>query len=160
MNSVKSILFVCTGNSCRSVMAEGLMKKYLKSLGQNDITVRSAGVRALDGYSPTDETIEVMGEEGVDMSGFRSSAITEEAIKGADLILAMGTIHKNEVIRCVPEASAKTFLLKEYGRTDKGRVEETDVPDPIGQSLAEYKTCLETIKREIERVAKMLSASL
>lgn len=156
MAKIKSVLFVCTGNSCRSVMAEGLMKKYLKSLGKNYIAVRSAGVRALDGYPPTDETIEVMDGEGVDVSGFRSSAITQEAVKSSDLILAMGTMHKKEVIRRVPEASSKTFLLKEYGRTDKEMTEETDVPDPIGQPLAEYKTCMETIKREIERVAKLL----
>jgi len=156
MSNIKSILFVCTGNSCRSVMAEALMKKYLKALGKKDIIVRSTGIRAFDGYPPTDETIEVMNEEGIDVSGFKSSALTEDAIKNADLILAMGTIHKNDVIRRVPEASSKTFLLKEYGRTDSGWSKDPDVPDPIGQPLSEYKKYLAVIKREIERVARLL----
>lgn len=156
MGSVKSVLFVCTGNSCRSVMAEGLMKKYLKVLGKNDITVRSAGVHASAGYPPTDETINVMGEEGIDAGGIRSSALTEEAIKSADLILVMTAAHRNEVIRRVPEASSKTFLLKGYGRTDKERSDDMDVLDPIGQPLPEYKACLEIIKREVERVVKLL----
>ena len=77
-------------------------------------------------------------------------------IKNSDLILAMEAMHKSDVVRRVPEASAKTFLLKEYGRTNKEISEDLHVPDPIGQPLAEYKTCLETIKREIERVAKLL----
>ncbi len=156
MAKIRSILFVCTGNSCRSVMAEGLMKKYLKALGKNDIMVRSAGVRALEDYPPTGETVEVMNKEGVDMGGFRSSALTEDAIKSADLILVMEAMHKDEVLRRAPEASAKTFLLKEYGRTDRGGSEGPGIPDPIGRPLAEYKSCLEIIKREIERVAKLL----
>lgn len=156
MAKTRSVLFVCTGNSCRSVMAEALMKKYLKALGKKDIAVRSAGIRALGGYPPTDETIEVMNEEGIDVSGFKSSALTEEAIRGSDLILAMGAIHKNDVIRRIPEASSKTFLLKEYGSSDSGASGDLDVPDPIGRPLTVYKSCLETIKREIERVAKLL----
>ena len=119
MNKVRSILFVCTGNSCRSVMAEGLLKKRLKELGKSDIVVRSAGVRAIDGYPPMNETIEVMKAEGVDLSGFRSAGITDEFIKGSDLILVMSPLHKAEVIRRFPGAARKTFLLREYGKTEK-----------------------------------------
>ncbi|MFA6610292.1 MAG: low molecular weight protein arginine phosphatase, partial [Candidatus Omnitrophota bacterium] len=60
MGNIKSVLFVCTGNSCRSVMAEGFMKKYLRELGKADIEVRSAGISAAEGFFPTAETIEVM----------------------------------------------------------------------------------------------------
>lgn len=157
MSKIKSVLFVCTGNSCRSVMAEGLLKKRLKELGKNDIAVRSAGIRAADSLSPTKETIEVMKAEGVDMGGFKSAGITDAMIDEADLILVMSELHKHEVLRRVPAAASKTFLLKEYGRTDKDeKITNPEVPDPIGMALPGYKACLAIIKEEIERVAKIL----
>ena len=70
MSEARSVLFVCTGNSCRSVMAEGLLRKYLKELGKDDIEVRSAGPSAVNGSPATKETIEVMKKEGIDVSPF------------------------------------------------------------------------------------------
>ena len=157
MTNVKSVLFVCTGNSCRSVMAEGLLKKYLKELGKNDIMVRSAGTRAASGMGATDETVEVMKAEGVDVSGFKSARLTDHMIKDSDLILVMEPLHALEVIRKAPEASGKVFLLKEYAKADgAGHPHGMDVPDPIGRPLKDYKTCLAIIKKEIERIARLL----
>ena len=157
MSNIKSILFVCTGNSCRSVMAEGLLKRRLKELGKTDIKVSSAGIRAIDGFSPTTETLDVMKTEGVDLSGFKSKSITDEMIRGADLILVMSVMHESEIIRRVPEAASKTFLLREYGRADKNKeFIDPDIPDPIGMSISGYKACLDIIKEDIERVAKIL----
>ncbi len=157
MSKIRSILLVCTGNSCRSAMAEGLLKKRLKELGKADIVVRSAGMRALDGYPPTNETIIVMKEEGIDLKHFESTAITDELIKSADLVLAMSTAHKLEIIKRVPEAAAKTFLLREYGMDAKSdKPVDPDIPDPIGLSISGYKICLGIMKEEIERVARFL----
>ena len=157
MGKIRSILFVCTGNSCRSIMAEGLLKKYLSALGKNDIEVRSAGVGAMDGLSPTDGTIEVMKREGVDVSNYRSKKLTNDLIKDSDLILVMEYLHKDEVTRRVPEANSKTCLLKEFGLDEKAiRPEGFSIPDPIGRPIKDYEYSLDTIKKEIERIAKIL----
>ena len=157
MGKIHSVLLVCTGNSCRSVMAEGLLKKRLKELGKTDIVVRSAGTGALQGYPPMAETIKVMEEAGVDLSNFESTSINDELISESDLILAMSTAHRAEIIRRVPEAAAKAFLLSEYGRSEQDeKLTDPDIPDPIGLSITGYKVCLEILKKEIERVAKLL----
>lgn len=156
MGDIKTILFVCTGNSCRSVMAEGLLKKYLKNLGKK-ANVISAGTVAIEGYPATEATIEVMKTEGIDISGFHSKRLTAELINKADLILVMQPMHKEEVINMVPAAAAKTFLLKEYQCDCKpGDIKDIVVPDPIGRPVEDYKRCLESIKKEIERIVKIL----
>lgn len=157
MADIKSVLFVCTGNSCRSVMAAGLLKKELASLGKSGIEVRSAGIRALDGFPPTDETIKVMKDEGVDVSGHKSKALSAELIKSFDLILVMEEMHKNDITRRFPEAAGRTFLLKNYkNEKDPGGTEDLEISDPIGMSIDYYKNCFNEVKGQIERIARIL----
>lgn len=157
MNKVKSILLVCTGNSCRSIMAEGLFKKYLKDSGKGDIEVASAGIMALDGFPPTDETVEVMKGEGVDVSGYRSKRLTAEHIKKSGLVLVMEGIHKAFILRMDPAVEDKTYLLKNYMANDKRKYPEgAGVPDPIGRPIDFYKLSLEIIKEEAHRIVALL----
>lgn len=157
MAKVKSILLVCTGNSCRSVMAEGLLKKYLNESGREDIEVSSAGTGAIDGLPPTSEAIEAMRQEGVDISSFKSRSLTEEMIMNADLVLVMAAHHMDDVIRRVPEAAKKTHILKQYGLdTDMEACEDLDIPDPIGRPAAFYRHVLGLIKKELERIVPLL----
>ena len=109
MAKIRSVLFVCTGNSCRSIMAEALLRKRLKELGKDYVDIRSAGIRALSGMAPTENTVTVMKEEGVDVSGLKSKDITNDMIRNSDLILVMERLHKVEILRRVPEASSKTW---------------------------------------------------
>jgi len=157
MAKIKSVLLVCTGNSCRSIMAEGLLKKYLKELGKDDIEVLSAGVHAIDGAEPKRETIEVMAEEGIDVSRFRSKGITEELVKKADLILVMSGHHMDDIIDRMPDAQGKVHMLKQYGASSDGcACEDLDIEDPIGRPKAFYQKVLLAIKAEIKKIAEIL----
>lgn len=157
MNKVKSVLLVCTGNSCRSIMAEGVLKKYLNELGKGDIEVASAGIFAMDGMSPTQETVAVMGEEGIDVSGFRSKSLTDEHIKKADLILVMAGHHMDDIIARVPAAASKTHMLKQFGlKCETQACEDMDIEDPIGKDKDFYRGVLLKIKKEMKRIAQIL----
>lgn len=157
MEHAKTVLLVCTGNSCRSIMAQGLLRKYLNDLGRDDINVISAGVHAIDGVSPTRETIEVMKQENVDVSPYRSKALTDELIKEADLILVMSGHHMDEIISRVPDAAPKVDMLRQYGLKDEERAcDDLDISDPIGRPKSFYVEVLEAIKKEIKRIVKIL----
>lgn len=157
MDKVRSVLFVCTGNTCRSVMAAALLKKYLNEAGKTDIEVRSAGISAIDGLPPAKETIAALKEKDIDVSQMKSKRLTDDWIKISDLILVMENMHRDEVIRRVPDASAKTYLLKEFGADGKKvYVEGFSVPDPIGGPIDDYEESLGIIEEQIKRIAKIL----
>ncbi len=152
---IASVLFVCTGNSCRSVMAEGFLKKMLARAGKKDIEVCSAGTFAVDGFMPTEHTISVMKKEGIDVSTCRSSMLTPLMIQESDLILVMEPVHREEVLNYVPTANDKTLLLREFaGRKD--RFSGTSVPDPIGRPLEVYETVAKVIKECVQELVKKL----
>jgi protein-tyrosine-phosphatase len=157
MDKIKSVLFVCTGNSCRSIMAEGLMKNALKGLGKENIEVSSAGVSAIDGFHPTCETTEVMKREGIDVSDFKSRSLTDAMIISTDLILVMAAHHMSDIIARVPEAASKTYMLKQYGMRDDSHIRpDLNISDPIGKPMEVYEYTLGEIKREISRIAQDL----
>ena len=157
MGKIKSILFVCTGTSCRSVIAEGLMRKYLKELGKDYIEVQSAGASAIDLFPPTDETVKVMKENDIDVSGYRSKKVGEELVNKADLILVMEDRHKDFIGRMFPAASSKTHLLKEYGMQEKPNYPEgPNIPDPIGKPIEYYRLSFAVINDQIKRIAEVV----
>jgi protein-tyrosine-phosphatase len=105
----KSVLFVCTGNSCRSVMAEGYLKKLLKEQGRADVEVSSAGMMAIDGAGASFETRAVLEKAGADVSMHRARKVTKELIDRTDLILVMEKIHEENILELAPEAKNRLF---------------------------------------------------
>lgn len=152
MQKRKMILFLCTGNTCRSPMAAGYLQKLLKERGVKDIEVKAAGVMTIPGLLATPEAIQVMDTVGVDLRQHRSSQLTKDLIKKADLILGMTPFHVQSALRVSDEARGKTFLFKEYTRSD---LKNTQIVDPMGCTLEVYKKVFNEIKQATNRLIKM-----
>jgi protein-tyrosine-phosphatase len=154
--SEKMILFVCTGNSCRSVMAAGLMRHMLLQAGVETVKVESAGVFAVEGMGPTRETYRVLQQLGIDCGDHRARMLTPEMIERADLIFVMEPFQAEEVMRRSPSAKPKLHLLKPFGRAAGEATGAVSIHDPIGKPLEVYEVCFGEIREAIERVAKSL----
>ena len=139
---MKKILFVCTGNVCRSPMAEGLLRHMLR--GRNDIQVASAGLGALEGVGATGAAIEVMAELGIDISSHVSQSLGSELVRQADFILTMTRQHYDAIQALHPAAAEKAFLVREF---EELRAEENkDIADPIGQSIEVYRRTRDQVR--------------
>jgi len=149
----KNILFVCTGNSCRSVMAEYLLRDALA--GRKDVDVSSAGTSAFLRGGPTPETIETLQKEGIDASRHRSRPLTRMMLKKADLILTMTSMHRYQVLSFEPSVTSRTYLLREFAKASSGAY-DLGVPDPIGQSAQTYEECASVIKEAIQKIAELI----
>ncbi|MGB6371378.1 MAG: low molecular weight protein arginine phosphatase [Atribacterota bacterium] len=155
----KTILFVCTGNTCRSAMAEGMFKKILKERTEDysKFNIISAGISALPGMSPTSEAILVMFEQGIDISQHHTQALQEELIKKADLILVMANEHKEYIHKEFSFAQNKTFLLKKFTLNNKSESNQNnernyEIIDPIGRKIDFYRIVARELKENLKKI--------
>ena len=149
---MKTILFLCTGNVCRSPMAEGLFRHAVK--GRGEFRVVSAGIGAMNGEPPTHHSVQAMREIGIDISHQRSRSLTAELVRSADLILGMTHSHTDTVALLYPSAAEKTFLLREFDETLEPY--EKDISDPIGSPYEIYVECRDQIEQGIVTLLKFM----
>lgn len=150
------ILFVCSGNTCRSPMAEGFMKQMLADrlqcgidgLPEHGFVVRSAGTFAGRGAPAAPQTLEVLRNNGIDLSGHQSHGLGTEDIYSADFIYTMSRSHLDAVLAIAPDAAAKTQPLDPGG----------EIADPIGGPLSDYEAVAVQIRRALERRLEEVTA--
>lgn len=139
-----NILFVCTGNTCRSPMAEAL----LKSKNNDKFAVKSAGVFAQNGAKASKYASEVLAEKGI-IHDHKSTTLTSELVDWATYILTMTNGHKALVISQYPNSSEKTYTLKEFVNGKNG-----DISDPFGGSKEIYQMTLQELEELIDALVK------
>ena len=144
------IMFICTGNICRSAMADGLFQKKIDDRKMDNIEVYSSGIYASIGDTPTYEARRVMEEYGVDIKKHRATNIRYSEIKNMDLILCATTNHKNEVIYMYPELKDKVFTMKEYVNYNREHHDPIDIKDPWGYDIDTYRSCADEIDECLE----------
>jgi glycine hydroxymethyltransferase len=152
---MRNVLFVCTGNVCRSPMAQGLFAHLVR--GRRDIEVTSAGIGAVGGQPPSAHSVEVMNELGIDIRNIRSKPLMLELVRKADFIFVMTYGHLDSMLLLFPSAAEKTFLLREF-ETDLP-VMEREVPDPIGQSRDMYRESRDQIRSALPRLFDLVLRS-
>lgn len=146
------ILFLSTGNTCRSPMAMGVMREFMQEVGIDYLDIRTAGVMTISGLMPTPECRQLVLKDGLDISFHRSSPATPSLIENAALVLGMTSYHVQMALRLTDNAREKTYLLKEFTGVD---AKNGQIQDPMGCTMEVYKKVYREIKAACKKLCKL-----
>ena len=144
------VMFICTGNICRSAMAEAFMKKVAKERSL-DIEVCSSGTFAENGAFASYNAIEAMKIYDIDLRSHRSTNIADSDILNMDLILCATLSHKISVMHMYPEIKEKVYTMKEYAEI-LGKDRDYDIKDPWGYNLDTFLSCASEVEGCVEKI--------
>ncbi len=152
------VMFVCTGNICRSPMAEGILKdmildEYQEKHQVMPIEVLSAGTHAANGYPASSHAVAIAHKHGINLTFHRSRALTVQVARAAELILTMEANHTLFIKSMIPGIGT-VYELKSFNQSNPGVLTDVDVRDPIGASEDVYASVFDELKREIGRVSQ------
>ncbi len=150
------ILFVCTGNICRSPMAEAMFRELVKETPGYEVL--SAGVGAMDGRSASEFSVEALRRRGISLPGFQSRSLTRDLVEKAAFIFVMTRSHLEVVLANFPSAAEKTFLLREF--EENADSYSIDIPDPYGGSLEHYLATAESIEQALPSVKTFIEENM
>jgi protein-tyrosine-phosphatase len=151
-NRLKRLIFVCSGNTCRSPLAEGIAKKIFPETLLRDIQVSSAGTSAVAGFPASALAVDVAREHAIDLAGHRARPVDTTMIREADLILVLAEQHKRIVGALEPRSLEYTFLLGDFCVEAMG-----DISDPIGEGLEAYEATFAALYRCVEGLRDRLA---
>jgi len=133
------LLFVCSGNICRSPMAEGYFRHRAARSALSHVVVDSAGTLGIFGAPASAEAIRVMAELGVDLTSHRSKGLGAADLRSSDLVIAMSHDHLEALIVQHPDETVPRFLLRAFEKSPEPDPSPPDLGDPIGKSLKYYR---------------------
>lgn len=136
------IVFLCTGNTCRSPMAAALFTKLLADRRKTGYTVKSCGLAAFGGDTATEHAIEVMKENGINLGNHRATSANMLLLDSAELIVCMTEAHKHTLIKA---------------GISPDKISVMNIPDPFGGTLDDYRECAEKIKTELVKIYEKLN---
>jgi protein-tyrosine-phosphatase len=149
-SDLKKLIFVCSGNTCRSPLAEVIAKKIFPDRLSKQVRISSAGSSTVDGLPASALAVEVAREHGLDLGSHRSRRLTAEMVRDADLIVTMTEAQRRSVVDLVPEALDYTYRIDQFSG------KEGEVPDPIGGGKEAYERTFELLSRYLRALADKL----